>query len=386
MTIKRAMQLMPETESLKMTTQKVIATNYIQVVLIGLALSLVFPPSLQGSDASGWQKVDLGGDTRCADGSSYSIFVNQGSSGRMVVDFMGGGACWDDKTCDPSAINYTRSVPDVIGDWLPQSDGIYNRARPENPFRDDTHVLIPYCTGDVHWGEADKNYRRADGTAHTVFHRGAVNAKASLDYMFSQKKESIQQIVVTGCSAGAYASVWWTPYIRSHAPNAKIIQFSDSGAGVLTSQFRASGMRQWQIERSAPWWIPGLNPEDIDIYGLTLDEIYTAIATEHPDIQLTQYNSLNDILQRWFYQLMGGSMSAWSNIMRDSVEKSASRTPNFHYYIAPWDAHCILPYESFYARTSDAPDGVAFFEWMTQLLQTSNPVNEPCNGCAVESL
>jgi hypothetical protein len=355
-----------------------------EIFSAALALSLVAPASAQGADTTGWEQINLDGDTKCADGSNYSIFMNRGPSGRLVIDFMGGGACWDDETCSPDAINYTKSVPDIIGRWLPEASGIYDRTRDDNPFRNDTHVLLPYCTGDVHWGHADKSYRNDDGSPFTVHHRGAINARSSLDFVFSQADIKPNEVFITGCSAGAYASIWWTPYIRRLASQAKLIQFSDSGAGVLSSQFRHGGMRNWQIEKSAPWWIPGLNPAETDLYQLTLDEMYTAVANAHPEIQLAEYNSLNDVLQRWFFHLMGGNLYDWTDLMRQSVESAAERSNSFRYYIAPWDAHCILPYESFFAKTSDAPNGIPFHDWMARLLNNADAPNEPCNGCQID--
>lgn len=348
------------------------------------ALSLVFTASAQGADATGWEKIDLGGESACADGSPYSIFINRGSSERIVIDFMGGGACWDDSTCQPNAINYTRSVPDIIGDWIPQASGIYDRQRLENPFRNDTHVLMPYCTGDVHWGKSDESYQNSDGSHFQVYHRGALNAQLSLDYIFQQSSIKHDEIFVTGCSAGAYASIWWTPYIRQLAPNSNMIQFSDSGAGVLTPQFRAGGMRKWQIEKSAPWWIPGLNPAETDLHQLSLDAMYTAIGKAHPEIRFAQYNSINDVLQRWFFRLMGGNQYDWTHIMQESVLAAAEGSSNFRYFIAPWDAHCILPYESFFSTSTDAPHGIPFHTWLNQLLDSSDVSNEPCHGCEVE--
>jgi hypothetical protein len=356
-----------------------------KVLLCGLAsLSLVVSTSIQGADASGWQKIELAGDTKCADGSNYSIFLKPGPSKRLVIDFMGGGACWDAQTCRPDAINYTKSVPDVIGTWIPEASGIYDRSRDDNPFRHDTHVLLPYCTGDVHWGQSDKSYRLEDGRSFLVHHRGAVNAKNSLDFIFDRPGTNPNEIFVTGCSAGAYASIWWTPYIRRVAPYAKITQFADSGAGVLTQRFRQNDMRNWSIESSAPEWVPGLNPKEIDLYNLNLDEMYTLIAKFHPEIRFAQYNSLNDVLQRWFFQLMGGDQYFWTPHMRRSVTSAAERSKNFNYFIAPWDAHCILPYESFFAKTTDSPHGIPFHNWITRLLQSSDPGNEPCEGCDID--
>lgn len=41
----------------------------------------------------------LQGDTICARGTSYAFFFRRGTVNKLVVEFEGGGACWDKETC-----------------------------------------------------------------------------------------------------------------------------------------------------------------------------------------------------------------------------------------------------------------------------------------------
>jgi Pectinacetylesterase len=341
-------------------------------------------PEALGADSSGWEKIQLAGDTMCSDGSPYSIFVHRGTSGKLVLDFMGGGACWNAATCDAPRPTYTRKVPDVIGQWLPDADGIYNRNRSENPFRNDTHVMLPYCTGDIHWGTADRAYSQGHSPKSMIHHRGAINAKAAIDQTFAQIVTDPSQIFVTGCSAGAYGAIWWTPYIRQQAPRSKIIQFADSGAGILTETFRQDGFKNWNIERSLPRWIPGLDLDATEVLKISMPQLYGAISKELSNVRFSQFNSLNDIIQKYFFKTMGGDQHAWSGKLRQAMNETVTNAQDFTYYISPWDAHCILPYQDFYGETRNALQSQTFPSWFDSVLNSEAPINEPCAGCTEE--
>jgi hypothetical protein len=53
-------------------------------------------------------------------------------------------------------------------------------SNPENPFRDWNAVFVPYCTGDVHWGDAVVDHKNANGMQSvTIHHKGYVNAQVA---------------------------------------------------------------------------------------------------------------------------------------------------------------------------------------------------------------
>ncbi|MBK9371732.1 MAG: hypothetical protein IPN01_36495 [Deltaproteobacteria bacterium] len=117
-------------------------------------------------------------------------------------------------------------------------EGVYDLTDPQNPFVDWYHVIVPYCTGDIHWGDAVTTYGEGED-AVTIEHKGAVNTRAILDWVESQFSGP-EQIVVTGCSAGAYGSAMWAPHIQRMYPNAQVNQIGDGGAGVVTTDFFAN--------------------------------------------------------------------------------------------------------------------------------------------------
>ena len=54
------------------------------------------------------------------------------------------------------------------------SNGIFDFGNARNPLADYSFVFAPYCTGDVHLGNATHVY----GPQLTVQHKGSVNATA----------------------------------------------------------------------------------------------------------------------------------------------------------------------------------------------------------------
>ena len=99
-----------------------------------------------------WRTVVPGGETVCSDGSPYRFFVHPGDPAKLLVEFEGGGGCWSDQTCELDIYNRRVLVdPDEV-QRRGLLQGIYDRTRADNPLRDFTHVYVPYCTGDLHWG------------------------------------------------------------------------------------------------------------------------------------------------------------------------------------------------------------------------------------------
>src|ERR1041384_7604860 len=63
------------------------------------------PPPLPRGLQPGWNEIAPGGATTCALGGPYAFWVRPGTVNRLVIDFQGGGACWDALTCGLAAGN-----------------------------------------------------------------------------------------------------------------------------------------------------------------------------------------------------------------------------------------------------------------------------------------
>src|SRR5262245_23587859 len=146
------------------------------IILMFSVLGVLTParsaPLRSSAPAAGndWQRMPGGDGTSCSDGSAYSFFVHQGDRRNLLIYFQGGGACWNDATCNPRLGLFRPNLKQVD----PVNErGIFDFANAENPFRDYFVVFVPYCTGDVHLGNRTAKYLPEKPELH---HRGFNNA------------------------------------------------------------------------------------------------------------------------------------------------------------------------------------------------------------------
>jgi hypothetical protein len=322
-----------------------------------------------------WQVIEPGGETRCSDGSPYRFFVHPGDPARVLVEFEGGGGCWDALTC--ASPIYTRRV-EVDPERARQLGllvGIYDRTNPANPVRDWTHVYIPYCTGDLHWGAVTRTYAGAAGPL-TIEHRGAVNASSALDWVFANVP-SPTNVFVTGCSAGGYGAIFWAPRVFARYPAAARAHLSDSSAGITPPGFFAVPFENWNVAPAWPSEIPALAGFVGDPGRVTMPDLYAAIGAADPGASFAQWNAQADATQIFFWNLMRGGVggeSDWSGQMMASLSAIRGTTPNFHSYLAPGTQHCVINTPSFYTTTVA---GRPVADWVRALVTTGAPGSVP---------
>ncbi len=317
---------------------------------------------------SGWNTLEPGGETTCARGDPFKYLVRPGTVNRLVVEFRGGGACWSAATCAPGVELFQETVSED-----PMTTGIYDHENPDNPFRDWHHVYIPYCTGDIHWGDHVATYGEGS-SAVTVRHKGAVNVRAALDWVYANVPAP-EKIFVTGCSAGAYGSILWSAHLREHYKDASVVQFADSGAGIITEAFFEDSFPSWKPEGVYPTWIPGFDPSEL----AKLFVLYEKVGAHYPDMRLSQYNTVQDDDQIFFFNAMGGGgAEAWSDAMRASIAHIEASTPSFRSFLAPGSDHCILWRPEFYSVESG---GTRLVRWLDALVNGEPPQSVACDSC-----
>ena len=340
----------------------------------------VFGESLE----EGWNKIEPGGDTICSRGDDFAFAVRKGTSKNIVIDFVGGGGCWDEFTCGFADATFTDNVDwidDIVG--VPVAgEGIYDINNEQNPFKDDHHVMIPYCTGDVHWGNSTMVYGEGTDNEVTINHKGGVNAKAVLEWVF-ENYDNPERIFITGCSAGAYGSIMWSPKVLENYPNVNLIQFGDSGAGIVTDTWFQDTFPSWNPEYSFPAHIPSLDPATNNLADQSPEYVYTEIANFYSNHRFSQFNAYADEVQVFYYQMIGGGESPqeWTDKMLDSTNYIYGNTDNFSHYVAGGDRHCIIGSNDFYTLQSS---GTLLFDWFENFRVGDLPAEVICTDCETE--
>ena len=322
-----------------------------------------------------WIEIEPGGETTCARGTPYRFFVRGGASDNVIIDFRGGGACWDEMTCRlaGAAAIFAEEADELsaVESRLGKNGfgGIYNESSPDYPFKDWTLVHIQYCTGDVHWGDNDKQY--ADDLA--VKHKGFVNASAVLQWVY-RHYQSPERVLVNGCSAGAYGAILHSAFIADQYPDAELRVLSDSGAGIITSTFFEDSFPNWNATPNLPPNVERLQKPPSD---LTSADLYAGVASAYPKGRFAHFSSKFDQNQTFYYVAMGGQKEDWPGEMTARMKEVRKDADNFRYYIAPGPVHCITPYEFMFQKTGTSP----FVSWLSDFVFGDKlPDDVECTG------
>ena len=319
-----------------------------------------------------WIEIEPGGDTICARGTPYRFFARGGDPSRVIIDVQGGGACWSESTCGFADSLFSDSTGSLEGFSGAIADGTLSGIfdPDDETFADWTIVHVPYCTGDVHWGDARVDY----GDGLTIEHRGFVNAQAALGWVYS-RYPGAERILVSGCSAGAYGAVLHGAYVQEHYAAAQVSVLADSGAGIITDDFLSMSLPNWNAEPSLPPFVPGL---DRPLAELTLPDLYIEVGRHFPEMRLAQTATAYDQDQIFFFTAMGGDPADWPGRFRDSLSRIDGEIDNFTAYVPPGSMHCVTPYP-FYATRE--VDGVRLADWTAELVGgEAIPETVACEG------
>ena len=318
--------------------------------------------------AAGWTKIEPGGDTICATGTPYAYFVHPGTVNRLVVYFQGDGGCYNDVTC---AGLLKKAVSDSDNP-ANHPQGMFDLDNADNPFKDWFFVYIPYCTGDMHWGNNSQTY-----TVGTIHHKGFANFSAVLDWI-GDNFEQPEKIFVSGECAGSLGSIMGGPHIHQLYPDVPLYQLGDSWAGLSTEDSLQDAFQNWNPTDSLPGWIPALL--QVPWTQLGLAGYYIAVADYYPDDRWAQYNTAHDEHQTFSYAVIGGT-GDWGQLMLASIQEIQDGAPNFHSYIAPGSIHRITNDDIFYTREVN---GVKFVDWVEAMVNDQPWDSVMCTDCETD--
>jgi hypothetical protein len=322
----------------------------------------------------------------CKDSSPYAFFAKRGSVNKLLVYYQGGGACWEQLTCSAGVCD-----PNVTAGDNPNnaSSGFFDLANPANPFRDWNIVFVSYCSCDVHYGDAARDY-----PLH-VEHRGYPNSRV-VEKFAREHFVNPEDVFVTGSSAGAYGAWFNAPLHHRVWPASQFSVVADAGNGVITQSFLDTNFPTWNFVANVPDDIPGVLEALEDGTGIVG---YTeAVAAFFPTTRWAHYSTSFDGGlggQTGFYNIMLNNNNpiaavtwwqgscAFNAQMRTQAFATAAAIPsNYRYYIGTGSRHTIWGSNRVYTNTAG---GVPLFvDWVTAML-TGGPgwTNVECTDCGV---
>ncbi len=320
----------------------------------------------------------------CSSGTPWVYFVRRGTVNKLLVYYQGGGACWDYLTC--GAIKTFKQTAGAGDNPANATRGFANLQNPENPFRDWHVVFVPYCTGDVHWGDrtVEHVFTPVGGEPDpslgkvTIQHRGFVNAQVAEKFA-REHFVNPDEVFVTGSSAGSYGAILNGLYLMEKVyPSSPFAVLGDAGNGVVPQAFLENEISKWGIEENLPDFIPALN---VPVTELDAADLWAESAKAYPRNRFANYTTAYDGGsggQVGFYTVMTnpGNPILWSSWwsgtcpwhegMQAQVAGAFAGSPqNYRYYIGSGSRHTMWGLDKVYTDTTgNVPTIVSWIQAM----------------------
>jgi pectinacetylesterase len=302
-------------------------------------------------------------------GGPFRFFVQEGSQDDLVVYHSGGGACWTNNTCG-SVFAGSRGtyIPVILGgtDDLDAAKALFDNDVTVNPrFAGATKVFIPYCTGDVGWGNKDTTYSLPTGNpsfpyvSYTVHHHGYANIRAVTEWLkrrFEQTGKP-KRVLVAGTSAGGYAAIGTIfPEVTKllDAGETAISVVGDSANGIVSKDFFSASQASWAFNGTLPSYVR--NAIAAGSADSVSARIYLSSILNHPGVRFSQYQNAFDAVQSQFYNIMkneanpalwtdpaalNAALAEWSTKMR-SITAATALSSAYRFYTAAGFEHGVL--------------------------------------------
>ena len=327
-------------------------------------------PATDAAPTAAWRQVTASGECMCADGSPYSYWIHQGDPNKVVFFLQGGGACFDASTCAFDSKTYKTSTGpgDNPGNI---TTGIFDFTDKRNPLADYSFVFAPYCTGDVHLGNATTQYT----PELTVQHKGYVDASTALNDLATQFPDA-KQLVVTGESAGSVPTPLYAGLAHDLLPNADITVLADgSGAYPDVPAINAVIGAAWGTENAIPPW-----PENEGLTAATwsFPGLFIQAHKHDPNIIFGRHDYAFDQVQQFFAGLAGIAADDLVTLIDKNETQIEAAGVDLRSYIAPGDSHTVLSKPDFYTETVN---GVPLVEWVSDLVRRTPQPDVHCTDC-----
>ena len=323
-------------------------------------------PSTMGDGK--WESLTAPADCMCSDGSEFTYFVRQADPNKVLFFLEGGGACFNKDTCGPDSGTFKRTVGHDGG--MTDGEGIFDFSNPKNPFADYSMVFVPYCTGDVHIGNATTDY----GDGVVVHHNGYVNGSTALAKM-AELFPDATQVVVAGESAGSIPTPLYAGLAHDLMPTAKLTVLADgSGAYPDAPVLNATIGAQWGTMKAVPNWptTAGLTAEQWSLPGL-----FVQAGKHDPTITFARHDYAFDNTQTSFAALAGVPAENLVQLIDTNEQQIEASGIDLYSYIAPGDTHTVLHSNAFYTETVN---GTLFVDWVTDLITAQPIADVHCSG------
>ena len=309
-----------------------------------------------------WTWVDMP-NTKCGYGPPTGIALNTYPKAKtLIIMLQGGGACWK-KTgviggCF-ARMSFAFGLRGINERYFRRSwrirrvmrSFVLQRNRAYNPFAKAHYAFIPYCTGDVHAGDATVSY----GTGKVMHFHGHRNMKAYLSRLVPTFK-NVKRVILAGVSAGAVgAALNWNMVQQAFGPKVKVDLLSDSGPLIKPIGNRWNQwLSAWKLK------LPAGCPNCRKSMGQFIDHFRQTMFNRGRQAGFLLYR--NDRIIRTFLGLYFGSRLFQARL--SNMLYSLDHERNAQYFVISGSSHVLMFRRN--AHRYRSPSGITLATWMKQ--------------------
>ncbi len=300
--------------------------------VIGVSLAFNFANAKPIFGGPEWEKVTIP-EAKCGRGADYTIFIRKHSPSKLLVEFMGGGACWNKQSCVTLPITWVYPMVE-----LSSFSVLTSETNTANPFPEHTNVYLPYCTGDVFTGDRVSVY---DGM--TIYHYGYRNVLLTLKYLKEKNIiafDQVNDLVVWGASAGAIGALTHAKNVADYVPaDAKKTLISDSPGlhfgPTFWNKFDADAKRDFKMAFN------GIQL-DVDFNDGFVARKIGPVLDYYREWNIGFLYSLRDRIMSWFFGEISKKDHEALLLGPEGLPAIAKTKPNVHVWLNDSDIHRFL--------------------------------------------
>ncbi len=264
---------------------------------------------------TGWIWYPIDGAI-CRDGSPTGFFVHYGTAPKLAIYLEGGGACINNDFCIYNPANkdqiLTGNGETVIGSAFGsaagrQQPGVYegvphgmhDLTNTANPYKDWSHVYVPYCTGDVHFGTRMDSI--VPGVTAPQQFVGYRNMQKFIARIVPTFENEVNQVVLTGASAGSFGAALNFSMVQDAFGSVRVFPILDSGVPFEDSHWPSCMQQQWRTLWGLNDAMPADCAECFQADGGGMIQLADFLLDKHPNARLAVVSGLNDEVIRLFF-------------------------------------------------------------------------------------
>ncbi|MBK9265673.1 MAG: hypothetical protein IPM54_38525 [Polyangiaceae bacterium] len=258
-------------------------------------------PAIKPIDAppGKWTWIEVDG-AKCRNGSPAGFGIRpQTDSDKLVIYLEGGGACFNGTTC---GINPASFGAVAFAGWENTSGaaGIFNANNDENPVKDWNMVYVPYCSGDIHAGNATN-----------VDIPGALSPKdqdfvgyANI-YLYLKRIiptfPGLSKVLLTGISAGGFGAAYNYVRVAEAFCPTPVILVDDSGPPMSDAYIAPCLQSRWRSLWNLNNTLPADCPECAGPDGGGIVHYVDYVGKKYPNARLGLISSTRDAVISLFF-------------------------------------------------------------------------------------